>query len=136
MLSVAVILWFYVDKDGNQFKGTIFRSSGLNTENLTSNTTSKTTPKTRDRLLALINEDNQITREVLSKQLGIGINVVKRNSAEKNHIFPRIHLPLVMITRLEKINPVAKVIPEFWMKHSVSGAFPRSCCGIAKAGES
>ena len=41
-------------------------------------TTPKTTPKTSDRLLELITENNQITREELSGQLGIRINCVKQ----------------------------------------------------------
>ncbi len=74
---------FVDDKDGNQFKVTIFRASGINTDTLAPKTTPintpKTTPKTRDRLLALITENNQITREELSEQLGIGINGVKQH---------------------------------------------------------
>lgn len=74
---------FVDDKDGNQFKVTIFRSSGINTDTpiskTTPKTTSKTTPKTRDRLLTLITENNQITREELSERLGIGINGVKQH---------------------------------------------------------
>ncbi len=74
---------FVDDKDGNQFKVTIFRSSGINTDTpiskTTPKTTSKTTPKTRDRLLALITENNQITREELSERLEIGINGVKQH---------------------------------------------------------
>jgi len=44
----------------------------------TPKTTSKATSKTRDRLLELITKNNQITREELSEQLGIGINGVKQ----------------------------------------------------------
>ena len=52
----------------------------------------KTTPKTRDRLLELITENNQITREELSEQLGIGINGVKQQilKLKKEGILERV----------------------------------------------
>jgi len=47
---------------------------------------------TRNRLLELITENNQITREELSEQLGIGINGVKQQilKLKKEGILERV----------------------------------------------
>lgn len=58
----------------------------------TPKTTPKTTSKTRDRLLELVTKNNQITREELSEQLGIGINGVKQQirKLKKEGILERV----------------------------------------------
>jgi ATP-dependent DNA helicase RecG len=55
-------------------------------------TTPIATPKTKERLLELIKKNNQITREELSQQLGIGSNGVKQQilKLKKEGILERV----------------------------------------------
>ena len=71
---------FLDDREGNQFRVTIFRPSDFiaDAKKSTSISTPKGTPKTRSRLIALIRENNQITRNELSEKLGIGLEGVKK----------------------------------------------------------